>query len=803
MEENTLRVLEFYKVRESLAEHASSGPGRDEAMKLVPSADPKAVLRALRETNELKSYLEHRNDFPISGLRDISGHLKKAAVEGAVLRPEDLLEVMSVARASRLVKSALGKARQEFALLAERSVGLGMYEILEHEIGKAISEEGEVLDTASFELKRIRRMLQQMRHRINKELEGIINSPSYSKAVQEPVITVRGDRYVIPLKPNFKAYLSGIVHDQSASGSTVFVEPQSTVELNNKLTQLRVDEKREIERVLYQLTASVRGSVEGLTQSYHALVGLDVLYAKAGYALSIGANMPALVEGGVIDLRQARHPLLIKIKGMQATVPLDVKIGRDFRVLVITGPNTGGKTVTLKTVGLLALMAQAGMLIPAAPDSAISVFSGVFSDIGDEQSVEQNLSTFSSHISRIVGVLKVADRGSLVLLDELGAGTDPVEGSALGVAILEDLHKRGTRVVVTTHHGALKVFAANTPGAMNASVEFDAGSLQPTYRLLVGAPGRSNALVVAKRLGMPQSVIDSAEHTRGADAAELDRLIEKLEREAAAAREDRRKAAQETELARAEKDRLAELVKRAEVDRREAVLKAQEKATGIITSLRSKLRELEEMAKRTAKAPETAPERAEVRKRAEEVRTLEAQLKTAEVRHSEHKKTDIAALSAGQVVRVYKYNKMGTILAIKKEKGQVIVQIDALKVTLGPDELEPVAGKQSARPEPKKAYQAGVTFSRESGEDEYESEGPGIELNIIGLRAEVAAERVEKFIDQCLLSGIGSVRIIHGRGTGALRRTVTEIVKANRAVTNFHQADFQEGGDAVMIVEFR
>ncbi|HEX9860842.1 MAG TPA: endonuclease MutS2, partial [Nitrospirota bacterium] len=686
MDQHTLRVLEFYKVREILKGYASSEPGRAEADLVAPSADPAWVRRSLKEAYELTQFLENRNDLPLAGLKDVSGQLSRSLVEGSMLNPRELLDVAGVARASRLVKAALSKVRERFPALSARADGLGVFRELEVEVENAISGEAEVLDSASFELKRIRRGLSTIKARINKELERILQDPAYAKAVQEQVITLRGDRYVIPLKPNFKMYLGGIVHDYSTTRSTVFVEPERTVELNNKLAQLRVEEAAEIERILWKLTTSVRGFAEELLGSLDALAGVDLLYAKASYALATDADMPALSDRGVLDLRAARHPLLIAALGKDV-VPVDVRLGEDYACMVITGPNTGGKTVVLKTVGLLALMAQAGMLIPASPDSVVPVYSQVFSDIGDEQSVEQSLSTFSAHMGQIVRILKAADRGTLVLLDELGAGTDPAEGSALGVAILEELHRLGAKVVVTTHHGALKLFAANTKGATNASVEFDPETLMPTYRLLVGRPGRSNALVVAKRLGMPESVLGPASSAKGEQDVRMDGLIDRLDREAKAARVDREAAARELEEARRERARLEAQLARAEADRREAVAKAKEKAGGVLRSLRLKLRELEEMGKKQ-------PEKAEVRRVEREVRRLDAELKFEEAAGAPTAKLDINGVSEGDTVGVYKYKKQGTVLKVLKDRGQVIVQVGPLKVTLGVDELEPGAGRK-------------------------------------------------------------------------------------------------------------
>jgi DNA mismatch repair protein MutS2 len=786
MDEHALRVLEFYKVRDILKGYASSEPGRAGVDRIVPSADPRWVERSLKETHELMGFLDSRREFPISGLRDISTSLKKAAVEGSMLRPEDLLNVLSVAVTSRLIKASLIKAKALYPLLSVHAEKLGVFASLESEVSRSIGEDGEVLDSASPELKRIRRSLTVIRSRINKELEGILQDPAYAKAVQEPVITMRGDRYVLPLKPNFKMYIQGIVHDHSTSRSTVFVEPERTVELNNRLAQLKVDEKREVERVLYQLTSVVRQEGDSLGNSLEGLSGLDLIYAKACYAGAIGGNIPALsAEPGVIELKDARHPLLLHVKGRGGhVVPLDVTLGRDYASLVITGPNTGGKTVVLKTVGLIMLMAQAGIPIPAAPDSVLPVFENIFSDIGDEQSLEQNLSTFSSHMGQIVRILGLADGDSLVLLDELGAGTDPAEGSALGVAILEELHRRGCRVVATTHHSALKVFAANTPGVMNASVEFDPETLLPTYRLLIGRPGRSSALLVAARLGMPKAVVEAASKTKSSDDTQIDKLIEKLERETFAAREDRLRAALELARVKEEKARLQDLLKRSEEEGRVAVRKAKEKAAGVLLGLRQKMRELDELGRK-------APDKAEVRKKALEIQTLEAELKSAESAPDPARTVDINKLAVGDTVKVFRYGKLGKVLSVNREKAQAVVQVEALKVTVGASELEPAGETELRRPK------AAVTVSR-AGDD---MSGPGIELNIIGLRVDAALERVERYLDDCLLSGLNQARIIHGRGTGALRNAVRETLKSHRGVKSFGSASFEEGGDAVTVVE--
>ncbi len=793
MDSHTLRVLEFYKVREILKRYAASVPGAERVDAVVPTDDPAWIKRSLKEVYDLAGFIGAGNTVPLGGLKDIRTELGKAAVEGSMLQPHELLDIKGVARCSRLVKAALTRARERYPAIYAHQERLGIFQGLEAAIENAIGDDAEVLDSASFELRRIRRTLATLKARINKTLEHILQDPAYAKAVQEQVITMRSDRYVLPLKPNFKMYIKGIVHDHSATRSTVYVEPEATVELNNRVARLKVDERAEIERVLWGLTAHVREAGPDLGSSLDELVEIDLINAKAAYARAIDAAMPEIREKGAVVLRGARHPLLIESIG-EAAVPLDIRLGEDYACMVITGPNTGGKTVVIKTVGLLALMAQAGMLIPASPDSVLPVFSGVYSDIGDEQSVEQSLSTFSAHMGQIVRILGESGPDTLVLLDELGAGTDPAEGSALGVAILDELNRRGAKVVVTSHHGALKLYAANTKGVTNASVEFDPETLMPTYRLLVGRPGMSNALVVAKRLGMPERVVQAAAGFKGRQDLKMEALIEKLEREARAARADRAEAASELEIAKAERARLEAQLRRAESERKEAVRKAREKAGGVLRSLRSKLRELEELEKR---APEKPRLRAEVRKIGREVSGLTAQLSFTEAEKGPSEKVDMESLSPGDNVRVYKYGKPGRVLDVKRDKGQVVVQVGALKVTLTPDELEPVAAAGAAR---KAAAPSAVTLTRDADEEYL---GPAGEINIVGRRVEEALALLDKYIDECLLGGMGSVRVIHGRGTGALRSAVREMLEGHMGVESVSQAAPEEGGDAVTVARLK
>ncbi|HHY95346.1 MAG TPA: endonuclease MutS2, partial [Firmicutes bacterium] len=614
-DEYTLRVLEFEKIRERLAAHASWAGGRELALALQPAVDPEEVGRRLDETGEGLTLLEMEG-FSLAGIRDVRRAVARAQV-GATLDPAELLDVASTLSASRRLQNLLRENRQLVPRLATLAEQLVAFPELEKSITTAITPQAEVADNASPRLARIRRSLRLLQDRLRSQMESIIRSSQYLRWLQDPIITVREGRYVVPVKVEARAQVPGIIHDQSASGATLFIEPMVAVELNNELRRLSLEEKEEVARILGELSAAVGQYGSHLRLALEALAHLDMVIARAEYAQALEASRPELDAGGSLEFRGARHPLL----GCQA-VPIDVSLGDAFDTLVISGPNTGGKTVALKTVGLLTLMAQAGLYLPCRPGSRAGVFRRVFADIGDEQSIEQNLSTFSSHMRNIVNTVRHAGPGTMVLLDELGAGTDPAQGAALGMAILDYLQESGCRTVVTTHSGELKSYAYTHPRVESAAVEFDPVTLEPSYRLQVGTPGFSNAFAIAARLGLPSSLVEKARSLMSPDQQQVEALLAGLARDrqlAAEERERARRAAAEAERARA--DAIGEL---AEVRARqeEMLARARTQAQRIADEARRELETVSRAVRRAQKEEDRLQREAALREAREALRRL-------------------------------------------------------------------------------------------------------------------------------------------------------------------------------------
>ncbi|MCL6580524.1 MAG: endonuclease MutS2, partial [Firmicutes bacterium] len=589
MNERTLEVLEFDKVRQLLAEETSFPPGRDAALALMPSTDRGEVERRLRETSEARSLLDSGQGIPLGGLRDVRAVLDRARA-GGLIEPAELLDIAQTCEgASRLRRFFLARA-EKCPVLSAVAAELAEFPELVEEIGRSITDRGEVADGASKKLADIRAQSRATLARVRDKLEAIIRSAEYRKALQEPVITLRDGRYVVPVRSEARDALPGVVHDRSASGVTLFVEPLAVVPLNNELRELALQERDEVARILRELTEAVLRQGPTLLRSLKVLGHLDLCVAKGRLSARLDAVEPALAQEACLDLRQARHPLL-RVPPPGRVVPIDVRIGRDFDTMVITGPNTGGKTVTLKTVGLLALMAMAGLHVPAAEGSAVSVFRGVWADIGDEQSIEQNLSTFSAHLENIIGIIRRIDadggEGQLVLLDEIGAGTDPVEGAALAMALLEYFHSSGARTIATTHYSEIKAFAYERPRMTNASVEFDVGTLAPTYRLTIGLPGRSNALEIAARLGLREGLIERARaFLRAEERHDVPALIQRLEEDRARVAEELRAARQAAAEAREMREEQARKWANLRASEEKVLERAREEARQIVRQAR-------------------------------------------------------------------------------------------------------------------------------------------------------------------------------------------------------------------------
>ncbi|WP_174729676.1 endonuclease MutS2 [Mesobacillus harenae] len=784
MQERVLKILEFDKVKSQLLEHVSSPLGREKGVNLLPSADLDEVIRLQEETDEAVNVLRIKGNVPLSGIYDIRAHLKRAVI-GGMLSPQELVQVASTVHAGRQIRKFIEDTAEnlDIPILAGYADGITVLAHVEETIKMAVDEGGEILDSASDTLRSLRNQLRTRESRVREKLESMIRSSSAQKMLSDAIVTIRNDRFVIPVKQEYRGHYGGTIHDQSASGQTLFIEPQAIVQLNNELQTIRVKEQSEIERILIELSDLVAENDEALKGNSAILAELDFMFAKARYGSRIKGSKPSVNNEGRISLFKARHPLI----PIDEVVPNDVVLGKDYSTIVITGPNTGGKTVTLKTVGLCTLMAQAGLPIPALDGSEIAVFGAVYADIGDEQSIEQSLSTFSSHMVNIVDILEKASFDSLVLFDELGAGTDPQEGAALGISILDEVYRRGSRVIATTHYPELKAYGYNREGVINASVEFDIETLSPTYKLLIGVPGRSNAFEISKRLGLNERVIDIARTYIDAESNQVENMIASLEtskrqaetelEEADSLLKDAQKLHEDLQKQMAEYyQKKDELMAKAREKASEVVEKAKGEAEDIIHDLRKmrlengaavKEHELIEAKRRLTDA---APEKSGDQK----------QKQPASKKHS---------FRAGDEVKVLTFGQKGQLLErVTNEEWQV--QIGILKMKVNEKDLEYIDSPKQKETRP---------IATLKGKDYH----VGLELDLRGERYENALMRVEKYIDDALLAGYPRVSIIHGKGTGALRQGVQEYLKNHRSVKRSRFGEAGEGGTGVTVVEFK
>ena len=787
MNEHTLQVLEFELIRERVAAEAANSLGVERALNLLPSTDGNYIQLRLDETSESRRLLSSRSAIPLGGISDIRGLLRQAQI-GGVLNASDLLEVSSTVSSSRRLKAFLVKTgREQFPLLTDLSNSIGIFTNLEEGIEKAIGPGGTVVDSASPELAKIRSRRRTAENKIQDKLNGIVSGPQRS-LLQDPVVVQRNDRWCIPVKAENRGALGGIVHDTSSSGATLFVEPQAVVEIGNEIRELIVQESAEVYRILAKLTDLVRQCEASLFTTVSTLGNIDFIFARAKYADKLDAIEPSLSTSGMTRLLSARHPLIDK----SLVVATDVTLGSsENQILIITGPNTGGKTVTLKTVGLLTLMAQSGLHVPATR-AEINIYEEIFADIGDEQSIEQSLSTFSSHISQIASILRDINDNSLVLLDEVGAGTDPEEGSALARSILEYLRSRGARVIATSHYGELKSYAFSTDGVQNASVEFDEKTLRPTYRLLQGVPGSSHAFAIAARLGLPAEVLSSASISERDvnSSTETLRALEDARRNAmtdANAAEEARREAEEFRR-RAEKELTEyeglrrEIRQKALEEARALIKKTQEKASNIIADLR----------RNEAKQAEAEHLRQEIKlvgndleDEIEDLLTLPEQPASVE--------TDLGRpLRQGDRARVTTLNLAGVLLSDIDGDGKVPVQVGAIRIVVPANVLRPLA------PAPQKSLPVTSSSRLSLAEDAAQISQ---QITLLGQRADEAVNNVDQYLADARSAGLKRVRIVHGKGSGALRRAIHERLRTNDIVSDFFTAEPSEGGIGATIVE--
>ena len=789
--EKSIRTLELPAVLEKLAAKAVSQAAKDRCLKLSPSTDAEEVLRLLDETDAAKERLGLHGSPSFSGVKDVSAALTRAD-HGGMLNTRELLDIAGVLTASRRVADYDAQRQGEETVLDRLFTSLHTNKYLEEQIRSAILDEETIADTASSELADIRRKMRLAASKGRQILQRIISSPSYAKVLQEALITQRDGRFVVPVKAECKGSMPGLVHDVSSSGATLFVEPMGVVQANNELKELEAREKKEIDRILRQLSAACAGSMENILWDYDILVHLDVIFARAQLSYQLNASRPEVRRRGGVALRRARHPLLDQAKA----VPITVELGEQFDTLVITGPNTGGKTVTLKTIGLLCLMAQCGLHIPADSGSAVRVFHRVLADVGDEQSIEQSLSTFSAHMSNIVQILREVDDKSLLLFDELGAGTDPVEGAALAIAIIESARSQGALIAATTHYAELKTFAMTTAGVENASCEFDVQTLRPTYRLLIGIPGKSNAFAISRRLGLDESVIQAAQQQMDSDSVRFEDVLTQLEEKR-----------QRLEKAQAEADRLwrqrEEDARKARTFR-EQMEKAKDNAR---TKGEAEAKRIVRQAQ--AQADEIFAQLDQLRRQQQKQLSFqELNDAKAAVRHSLNQAQDALhihdqpqepvytpsrPIEVGDLVELPGVKMAASVLAVNND-GTLLLQAGKMKMTVKAQQVRLPEGQPKKKP--------AAPASGGSAKLNLQSRAAS-ELDIRGYETLEAESVVENYIDSAVMAKLGTVTIIHGKGTGALRKAVHEMLKRNKAVKSFRLGRYGEGEAGVTVVELK
>lgn len=779
--------LELPKILGNLENMCASPLGKDWVKELSPCPELNIILHWQKETSEAVDCLRLYPNFTLGGVRDIRPHLWRVSRDG-VLNPTELIEVLDTLQASRKLKNFFTGMKENFGLLKELGGNLLDLGELEKEIRNTIGEDAKIKDDASQKLHGIRRKLQDLEEGIKKKLEHIIRAEEFQKALQDNLITIRSDRYVLPIKQEYRSKFPGLIHDQSASGATLFIEPMAIVEINNELRKLQLEEKKEMDAILTALSKAIFVVEEEMSANLEALGRLDFIFAKAALSYSMKGSEPKFNNNGYIRILKGRHPLIAG-----EVVPLNLELGKNFNALIITGPNTGGKTVALKTTGLLCLMAQCGLHIPAETETELSVFEQVFADIGDEQSIEQSLSTFSSHMKNLVFIVEEAGPKSLVLVDELGAGTDPAEGSALAMAILNKLHQVGAKIVATTHYSELKAFAYNTEGIENASVEFDPVSLKPTYRLLIGTPGRSNALEIASRLGLSPQVVNMARNFISKDELEIGALLEELEERRQTLEKDQAGTKELRSELQSLKTKLEEERDNLRFKEQKILEETQIKAKKIIDETQATTKSLIADLKEATKTQERKDhDRAieEARKRLKDLRDKNRSgLKAS---NDQYKKNAPSTVTPGETVYLVELKQKGVVLSHPNNQGEVQVQVGILKIQVALEELRLISEEP-----PRQGFSSVSKLMMDK------SNVISTELDLRGHTAEEALEKTEKYLDDAILSNLPIVSVIHGKGTGVLRFAIKELLQDHPHVKSFRLGNHGEGGSGVTIIELK
>ncbi len=785
MNERSLRVLEFNKIKENLRKYAVTSGGKELVDNLAPYSSAYEVREALEESREALELLIKKGNPPFEGLHDVREGIERAK-KGGCLNPAQLLYIGNMLRCTSRIQEYLTRKEEEesFPKLEDLAYILTPIKNLENEIENAIVSEEEISDRASSTLHNIRRSLKEKNSSVRDKINSIVRSNA--KYLQDAIYTMRGDRYVLPVKAEYKGAVPGLVHDQSSTGATLFIEPMSLVNLNNEIKELKLKEQAEIERILWALSKKVKDNSDVCSSNMKILLQIDFIFAKGKYASSIDGMMPKVNEDGSFNLVGAKHPLIDRDK----VVPSDIYLGKNFSVLMVTGPNTGGKTVTIKTVGLLHLMGMSGLLIPTRDDSSISFYREVFADIGDEQSIEQSLSTFSSHLTNIVGIMREADRDSLVLFDELGAGTDPTEGAALATAIIETLKERGTKIIGTTHYSELKGYALKTPGVENASVEFDVETLRPTYRLLIGVPGKSNAFEISRRLGLDDFVIEKAKGFVSEENMQFEDLISDLQEKSIIANRDAREAERikiETEKI---KRTYEEKLKRLETTRDKAYNEARREAKEIISAAKDEADEILKAMRELEKLGISGGGRKRLEEERKKLKDSLEDREKALIKERENAGEVIEKVTLGMEAFLPSLNQKVIIISMPDNRGEVQVEAGIMKISVKLKDLR----KAEKTKEEKVRKKREVKLNLRSVESR---------LDLRGLDAEEACYRTDKYLDEAYMANLGEVTIVHGKGTGILRKAINDMLKRHPHVKSYRLGAYGEGGDGVTMVELK
>ncbi len=791
MKQKSKIVLEFDKIVEKVASFAETQIGKEEVYKLDTSSQLEGVIFKQQQTAQALSIIIEKGAPPLGGIADVREYVKRGAM-GGIISLAGLIKCADTLRAGRLLKNYVlhDNKDRSYPILEEMCKSIYTDKEIEDRIYKVIISEEEISDDASPELKRIRREIQIKSNSIKNKINSMVNSPSMQKYLQEAIVTIRNDRYVIPVKKEYRSMVRGIIHDQSSTGSTLFIEPMAVVEMTNEIANLKIEEKKEIDRILLELSLMIGDISREMLDNQDIIKELDFIFAKGKYALSINGVEPRVNDRGYIRIKKGRHPLI----DPSVVVPIDVVLGDEYRTLIITGPNTGGKTVSLKTLGVFTLMGMAGLHLPAEYGTEISVFSAVYADIGDEQSIEQSLSTFSSHMTNIVKILKEVDEKSFVLFDELGAGTDPTEGAALAISILDILHERKILTAATTHYSELKLYALTKEGVINASVEFDVETLSPTYRLLIGVPGKSNAFEIAKKLGLQQNIIEKARRNIEKEKVEFEDALKQIEENRIYIEEKRQEIERlELESKKKHKDflfkerkaleRSEKLIDEANYEARKIVENAKREAAEIIKELRELKLEMDR----------------DKNRRANELRQA-LHDKTKELNENLYREKLIeedtydnnTPLKKGDAVTVRSLNQKGYIISDVDESPTVMVQIGLIKTKVNKSDLIKIKSEEETKHQNNTNRMVRLKTT---------SVDPTIDLR--GFNLDEALMELDKYLDDAFMANLNEVQVIHGKGTGVLREGVTKYLKKHKHIKEFRLGTFNEGGDGVTIVKLK